>query len=96
MKIRLKNINLLYAYYYFRSVYFQYLIEINYKGLQNNNIFPSQIQEFPIPAVSLEQQNDIVEEIKQAIETQNKTKQEILELRKRIDELMEETIMDIK
>jgi len=37
----------------FRAKYFQHLIEINKKGLgTNTNIFPSQIQEFPLIDIS--------------------------------------------
>jgi len=44
LRIRLQNSNPLFAYYYFRTNYFQYLIEVNKKGLGNNtNLFPSQI-----------------------------------------------------
>lgn len=89
MKIRLKNINRDFAYYYFRSIYFQYLIEINYKGLQNNNIFPNQIQEFPIPNISEECQQRIVENIKFKLEEQDKTKCEIEKLRLEIDKIVE-------
>ena len=47
--MKLENYNHLLAYYYFRSDFFQHLITTHKKGLQNHNIFPSQIQEFPIP-----------------------------------------------
>lgn len=36
MRIRLKDYNPEFAYYYFRTTYFQYLIEIYKKGLGNN------------------------------------------------------------
>lgn len=92
MRIRLKNIDLHFAYYYFRSVYFQYLIEINYKGLQNNNIFPNQIQEFPIPDISLERQKEIVAQIESKIKEQNNIKEEVEKLRTEIDKIIENTI----
>jgi len=63
-RIGLKNYNPRLAYYYFRSDLFQYLIYTYKKGLGNNtNIFPSQIQEFPIPNWSKEKQIDIVKKI---------------------------------
>lgn len=89
MKIRLKNINRDFAYYYFRSIYFQYLIEINYKGLQNNNIFPNQIQEFPIPDIPVERQQKIVDKIKFKLKEQDITKCEIEKLRLEIDKIIE-------
>ena len=57
----------IFAYYYFRSKYFQYLIEVNKKGMQNQNIFPSMIEEFPFPDISLEHQSMIVNEIEKQI-----------------------------
>lgn len=92
MRIRLKNINLDFAYYYFRSVYFQYLIEINYKGLQNNNIFPNQIQEFPIPDITMERQMKIVHEIKTKLKEQDKAREKIENLRNQIDDIIEENL----
>lgn len=92
MKIRLKNIERDFAYYYFRSVYFQHLIKINYKGLQNNNIFPNQIQEFPIPDISKESQQRIVKKIKFKLEEQDKTKCEIEKLRLEIDKIIEDNL----
>lgn len=85
MRIRLKNVNPLFAYYYFRSVYFQYLIEVNYKGLQNNNIFPNQVQEFPFPSIPLEEQERIVAKIKVEIDKQQAVKKQIDVKRAEID-----------
>ena len=56
MRIRLKDYNPEFAYYYFRTTYFQYLIEIYKKGLGNNtNIFPIVVREFPMLDISLEE-----------------------------------------
>lgn len=82
-----------FAYYYFRSSYFQYLIEIYKKGLQNQNIFPIVIQEFPMIDIPIEEQQCIVNEIKLQIKKQDKIKSEISELRAKIDEIIEETII---
>lgn len=77
-RIRLKNYNLRLAYYYFRSYFFQYLVYTHKKGLGNNtNIFPSQIQEFPIPDWTEEKQAEIVEKIKNQIDAQNSIDKEI-------------------
>ncbi len=92
MRIRLKSYNQLFAYYYFNTVYFQYLIEINKKGLQNQNIFPSQIQEFPLLDISKEEQQRIVDEIKTELDAQEKIKTEIEVERNKIDEIIENAI----
>jgi type I restriction enzyme S subunit len=61
MRIRLKNYNTTFAYFYFRTTYFQYLVEVNKKGLGNNtNIFPNIIQEFPIPDIDIDEQENIL------------------------------------
>jgi len=93
MRIRLKNYNPLFAYYYFRTEYFQYLVEINKKGLGNNtNIFPSQIQEFPMIDIPLPHQQKIVDQIKTGLDQQEEVKQQIKDEREKIDQLIEETI----
>ena len=93
MRIRLKDYNCLFAYYYFRTEYFQYLVEINKKGLGNNtNIFPSQIQEFPLLDISKEEQQRIVEEIKTELDAQEKIKTEIEKERNKIDVIIENAI----
>lgn len=77
-RIRLKNYNLRLAYYYFQSDLFQYLVYTHKKGLGNNtNIFPSQIQEFPIPDWTEEKQAEIVEKIRDQIDAQNSIDKEI-------------------
>lgn len=93
MRIRLQNYNSLFAYYYFRTEYFQYLVEVNKKGLGNNtNIFPSQIQEFPMIDISLKAQQKIVDEIKAELDKQEKIKKNIEKERNKIDEIIEKTI----
>jgi len=93
MRIRLKDYNYLFAYFYFRTTYFQYLVEIHKKGLGNNtNIFPSQIQEFPLFDISLIEQQQIVDEIESELNEQEKVKQAIAEERNKIDELIENSI----
>lgn len=93
MRIRLKNYNPLFTYYYFRTEYFQYLIEINKKGLGNNtNIFPNQIQEFPMIDISLKIQQKIVDEIKEELDKQEMMKQKIESERNKIDEIIEKAV----
>lgn len=93
MRIRLKAYNPEFAYYYFRTSYFQYLVEIYKKGLGNNtNIFPIVVQELPLIDISLEEQQRIVDEIHSEIAKQNEIKSEISKLRARIDEIVENSI----
>lgn len=93
MRVRLKDYNPLFAYYYFRTDYFQYLIEINKKGLGNNtNIFPSQIQEFPMIDISLKAQQKIVNEIKAELDKQAKRQRVIETERAIIDQIIEQAI----
>lgn len=92
MRIRLKNYNSLFAYYYFRSEYFQHLVHTNKKGLQNKNIFPSQIQELPMIDISLEKQQEIVLEIKTELDKQEDMKKKIEAERNKIDEIIEKAI----
>jgi len=93
MRIRLDQYNPLFAYYYFRTVYFQYLVEIYKKGLGNNtNIFPTIIQEFPILDISLDEQERIVDEIQSEILKQDKIKNHIDQLQEKIDAIIIDAI----
>lgn len=78
----------MFAYYYIRSKYFQYLIEIYKKGLQNQNIFPIVIQEFPIPDISPSEQQRIVDEIQAEMAKQDIVQNQIAKLRNQIDEII--------
>ncbi len=73
-------------------MYFQYLIEIYKKGLQNQNIFPVVIREFPILDISITEQNRIVNVIQKEMSKQNSTREQISNLRNQIDEIIIETI----
>lgn len=92
-RIRLKNYNHRLAYYYFRSDFFQYLVYTHKKGLGNNtNIFPSQIQEFPIPDWTPEKQAEIVGKIQTEIDAQSHIDREIEKNRAKINLLIEAAI----
>ena len=94
MRIRLQSYNPLFAYYYFRTEYFQYLVEVNKKGLGNNtNIFPSQIQEFPLIDIPLKAQQKIVNKIKEELDKQEEIKSKIESERKKIDKIIEESVI---
>ena len=93
MRIRLKNYNPKFAYYYFRTCYFQYLIEIYKKGLGNNtNIFPIVIKELPLLDISLEEQQRIVDEIHFELDKLDIINQKIEELRNEIELMLENVI----
>ncbi len=93
-RIRLTNYNTLFAYYYFRSEFFQYLVYTHKKGLGNNtNIFPSQIQEFPIPDWNETKQAEIVEKIKMQLDAQNVIDQQIEQKQQEISEIIENTLI---
>ena len=62
------------------------------KGLQNQNIFPIVLQEFPIPDISLKAQNRIAHKIYLEIEKQEQIKSEIEDLRLQIYEFIESII----
>lgn len=97
MRIRLNenSYNPTFAYYFMRSCYFQYLIEIYKKGLGNNtNIFPIIIKEFPMPDISLKEQQRIVDEIQSEIKKQDDIKAKIAELRSQIDDIIIKTIKE--
>ena len=95
MRIRLKDYNPEFAYYYFRTTYFQYLIEIYKKGLGNNtNIFPIVVRELPMLDISIEKQQRIVDEIHSEISKQDEIKSQISNLRLKIDEFVENVIIN--
>ena len=92
MRIQLKNYNPLLAYYYFRSVLIQTIIHSQKKGLQNKNIFPNQVQEFPMPDWSSEKQNEIANLIKSKIEEQKKIDIQIMKKQSEILKIIENVI----
>ncbi|MBD5135624.1 MAG: hypothetical protein HDT39_06640 [Lachnospiraceae bacterium] len=86
-------INPEFAYFYFRSQYFQYLIEINKKGLGNNtNIFPNQVQEFPIPDIPLSEQQKIVNMINTEIYKQKEIEKQIDEKKNEIEKMIDKIL----
>jgi restriction endonuclease S subunit len=93
MRIRLANYNHLFAYYYFRTTFFQYLVEVYKKGLGNNtNIFPIVIREFPIPDISFIEQQRIVDEIQNEIGKQDAIRAQVADLRGKIDAIIENAL----
>lgn len=96
MRIRLKDFNPLLAYYYFRSVFFQHLITSHKKGLQNQNIFPSQIKEFPMPDWDETKQAEIIEAIKTQLDAQNEIDRQIKEKQEEIYKIIERAITEAR
>jgi len=93
IRVRLSNYNQQFAYYYFRSLFIQHLVEHNKKGLGNNtNIFPSQICEFPMLDFPLKKQKEIVKKIKDKIEEQQKYAVKIKEKRTDIEKIILDTL----
>lgn len=68
------------------------MIEIYKKGLQNQNIFPIVLKEFPIPDISLPEQARIVAKIQEEVLKQDRIREEIYNLRYQIDEAILQTI----
>jgi len=94
MRIRLNHYNPIFAYYYFRTDFFQYLIYTNKKGLGNNtNIFSSQLRELPIPEISLTEQEKIVNAIKTETDKQREFDKKIQEKKEEINKIIQESII---
>lgn len=94
MRIRLKNCNPMFVFYYFRTKLFQYLIYINKKGLGNNtNIFPNQIREFPMIDSSSKKQQEIVDEINAELEKQRDVEYRIALKRQEIERFINNTLV---
>lgn len=82
-----------FCYYYMRSTYYQYLVEIYKKGLGNNtNIFPNIVDEFPIPKLSIKEQMEIINQINDFKFEESKKKDKILELQNEIEIIMNESL----
>ena len=93
MRIRLKDYNPTFAYYYFRSDIFQYLVYTHKKGLGNNtNIFPSQVQEFPLLDFTKEHQNRIVKEVQKQLKDLEFVNDEIEKKRNEILKIVQKAI----
>jgi restriction endonuclease S subunit len=93
MRVRLKNYNPHFAYFYFCTNYFHYLVEIHKKGLGNNtNIFPVQIKEFPMLDIPTSRQEEIVAEIQTELAKRDEVEKQIVAKRSEIDRIVEAAI----
>lgn len=63
--------------------------------MQNQNIFPIVVREFPLIDIPLAEQQRIVEEIQTEIDKQNEIKNRIAKLRRDIDQIIE-NVMSIE
>jgi type I restriction enzyme S subunit len=79
-----------YLYFYFISFLFRELIDLEKKGMDIMNVFPSQIETLPIIRPSPEEQRRIVGELELEAEEQRRVEEELSGLRVRIDGLLEE------
>jgi restriction endonuclease S subunit len=96
MRIRFKDYNPRFAYYYFRTDFFQYLVYTHKKGLGNNtNIFPSQVRELPIPEISIAEQEKIVNAIRTETDKQRGVYKQINEKKAEIDKFIQEAIKQV-
>lgn len=83
-----------FCYYYMKSKYFQYLVEIHKKGLGNNtNIFPNITNEFPIPNITKDEQKKIISEIQKHIMQQKEIDGKIESIQKEISDIIEKSIL---
>ena len=93
MRIRLINYNSLFAYYYFSSNIFQFLIYTHKKGLGNNtNIFPSQVQEFPLLDFTLTRQDEMIQKIELQLKKQKEIENQIQQKQQQISETIAKAI----
>jgi len=93
MRIRLRDCSPVFAYYYLRTRFVQYLIYVNKKGLGNNtNIFPNQIREFPMIDASPEKQQDVAGEVNTELQKQRNIEDRIKSRRRKIEEFVAETL----
>lgn len=93
LRIRVSELyNPKFIYYYFRTCYFQYLVEVYKKGLGNNtNIFPSALNKFPIPIYDIVNQKKIVDKLDYVLEIR---KNNIMEM-KNFDNKLKEYITSL-
>ena len=96
MRIRLEHVNPLFAYYYFRTTLFQYLVYTHKKGLGNNtNIFPGQIQEFPFLDFDMKRQAAVIQKISSQIEAQNRVQRQIQAKYQEIGKIIENAMSSV-
>ena len=90
IRVRPEDYQTPFAYYFFRSAYFQYLIEVEKKGLGNNtNIFPVQLREFPMLDADAGTQHRVVDAIGKKFAEQAVVKEQIAGKRQEIARLVE-------
>jgi len=89
IRIDEKKYNKLFFVYFFRYVLGYFQIERDYTGATNQiDLYPNEIIQFLIPDISIKTQNKIVKEIKDILAEQNKIKIQIEIERKKIEEII--------
>jgi type I restriction enzyme S subunit len=93
LRINEKKYNPLFFTYFFRSILGFFQIERDYTGATNQiHLYWSQISEFDIPDISIQEQERIVNEIKTELDKQKDIEKEIEKERNKIDKIIEEVI----
>ena len=64
-----------YFYYFTLTDFFRSLIMTDYSGLQNKNIYPKNLGDFPIPMIVLEEQKEIVRDIEYSMKKEEQKKE---------------------
>lgn len=90
MRIRISDDYLAkFVYYYLRSDFIQLLVESYKKGLGNNtNIFPNEINDFPIPYLSKETQHEVVKLIDTELTSSKQKLEKIADLTIQIENIV--------
>ncbi len=91
--IRIKDYNPLFLVYFFRSVLGYFQIERDYTGSTNQiELYPKDIQNFLIPNIPLQRQQEIVDKIQTKISEQNKINDLIEKEREKINYIIENIV----
>lgn len=87
--------NKLFLVYFFRSILGFFQIERDYTGATNQiELYANEIGNFRVPDISIEEQEQMVDEIKGQIDNQELIQNEIKELRSKIDQIIEDAILN--
>ena len=87
--------NKLFFVYFFRSILWYFQIERDFTWATNQiHLYRDWVSEFRIPNIPLSRQEKIVEEIQAEIDKQSKIKKEIQQERAKIDEIIENCILN--
>ena len=88
MRLRIKDYNKKFVYYYLRSSFFQFLIKSNCKTLDLHNIYPSIVEKLLIPKISNHEQEKICLSIDKEINFNDEIHKKIDGLIKNVEEIL--------